>query len=147
MGIMAPARIGLLPHFVRKMPCFKAPARGAEPGASGLKSVLRDQHLFLTMGGFGSPNAFSVFLLAVIDVERGGFLSGQRARAEADELGDTTKQMILLVVIPVVYPFTDNKCKHLGYLPADAPNMRGKSFLTLPSVILYLSSWVSQSIS
>ena len=91
MGIMAPARIGLLPHFVRKMPCFKAPARGAEPGASGLKSVLRDQHLFLTMGGFGSPNAFSVFLLAVIDVERGGFLSGQRARAEAYELGDTTK--------------------------------------------------------
>jgi hypothetical protein len=58
---MAPARIGSLPHFVRKDAGFKATARGAEPGASGLKSMLRDQHLFLTMGAFGSRNAFSVF--------------------------------------------------------------------------------------
>jgi hypothetical protein len=35
--------------------------------------MLRDQHLFLTMGAFGSRNAFSVFWLAVIDVKRGGF--------------------------------------------------------------------------
>ena len=81
------------------------------------------------------------------DVNRGGFYMYSGLAQKQMSSVTTTKQMILLVVIPFVYPFADNKCKHLGYLPADAPNMRGKSFLTLPSVILYLSSWVSQSIS
>jgi hypothetical protein len=38
-----------------------------------LKSFLHDQHLFLTTGAFGSRNAFSIFLLAVIDIKSGGF--------------------------------------------------------------------------
>jgi hypothetical protein len=35
--------------------------------------MLRDQHLSYHGHAFGSRNAFSVFLLAVIDVKSGGF--------------------------------------------------------------------------